>query len=168
MIEGVHVVRVRNVSSLIRTWLDTSTPLAMARRAREVFASTTPDIAHLHEVSTVENWRVIGSVPSGTSVIASTHGVWRARDSGTWLTRVQERMLRSVLRRVDHVVVQTDDEVVQVQEMWARQRLCLPNERVSVVRANADVAAVERDLRRVYALVRSRAHALGGTAKRGG
>ena len=168
MIDGVRVVRVRNVSGLIRTWLDTSTPLAMARRAREVFASIPPDIVHLHELRTVENWRVIGSVPSGTSVIASTHGVWRGRHSGKWLTRVQERMLRSVLRRLDHVVVQSDDEAVQVREMWARQRLCLPNERVSIVPANADVATVDRDLRRVYALVRSRAHARGGTATRGG
>ena len=156
MIDGVRVIRVRNVSGLVRTWLDTSTPLAIARRARDVIAAITPDIVHLHELQTVENWRVIGSVPPGTPVIASTHGARRESHSGRWSTRVQERILRTVLRRVDHVVVQSGDEGEQVQAMWARQRLCLTNERVSVVPANADVEAVECDLRRVYALVRSR------------
>ena len=165
-IDGVRVVRVHNVSGLIRTWLDTSTPLGLARRAREVFVGTPPDIVHLHELRTVENWQVIGSVPPGTPVIASTHGVWRERRSGKWLPRLQERLLRSVLRRLDHVVVQSDDEVVQVREMWARQGLSLTEERVSAVPANPDGATVERDLRRVYALVRSRAHARGGTARR--
>lgn len=165
-IDGVRVVRVRNVSGLIRTWLDTSTPLGLARRARDVFSATTPDIVHLHELQTVENWLVIGSVPPDTPVVGSTHGVWRERHSWDWLTRVQERLLRSVLRRLDHVVVQSHDEVVQVREMWARQGLSLTDERVSVVPANADVGTVERDLRRVYALVRSRAHARGGTARR--
>ena len=158
MLDGVRVVRVRNVSGLIRTWLDTSTPLAMARRARDLFAATTPDIVHLHELRTVENWRVIASVPPGTPVIGSTHGVWREPHSGTWSTRVRERLLRSVLRRLDHVVVQSDDEVVLVREMWSRQRLRLTDERVSVVPASTDAAATWRDLRRVYALVRSRAH----------
>lgn len=158
MIDGVRVVRVRNVSGLIRTWLDTSTPLGLARRAREVLTATTPDIVHLHELRTVENWRVIGSVPPGTPVIGSTHGVGRERPSGMWRTRVEERMLRSVLRRLDHVVVQSDDEAVQMREMWARQGLSLTNERVSVVSGNADVATVERALRRSYALARSQAH----------
>ena len=158
MIDGVRVVRVRNMSGLIRTWLDTSTPLGLAHRAREVLAATTPDIVHLHELRTVENWRVIGSVPPGTPVIGSTHGVGRERHSGKWRTRVEERVLRSVLRRLDHLVVQSDDEAVQMREMWARQGLSLTNERVSVVSGNADVATVERDLRRSYALARSQAH----------
>ena len=161
-IDGVRVVRVRNVSGLIRTWLDTSTPLALARRTREVFAAVAPDIVHLHELWTVENWRVIANVPLGTPVIGSTHGVWREHDSSRWSMRVQERMLRSVFRRLDHVVVESDDEVVRVRDMWARQRLSLTNEGVSVVRANADIAAIERDLRRLYALVRSRAHGTRG------
>ena len=157
-IDGVRVVRARNVSGLIRTWLDTSTPLGLARRAREVFAATTPDIVHLHELWTVENWRVVRSIPPDTAVIGSTHGVWRERHSGKWLPRVRERLLRSVLQRVDHVVVQSADEMLRVRELWARQGLPLTNERVSVVPANANVAAVERDLRGVYAFVRSRIH----------
>ena len=158
MIDGVRVVRVRNMSGIIRTWLDTSTPRALTRRARELFAvAAPPDIVHLHELWTVENWRVIGSVPSGTPVITSTHGVWRARHSG-WTTRVEERLLRPLLRRLDHVVVQSGDEVVRVREMWERQHLCLEDEEVSVVPATTDVAAIERALRQVYAFVRARAH----------
>ena len=65
--------------------------------------------------------------------------------------------MRRVLRRLDHVVVQSDDEVLRIREMWARQRLCLTNDQVSVVPVNADVAAIERALRQVYALVQSRA-----------
>ncbi len=161
--DGVRVVRVRNVSGLIRTWLNTSTPLALAGRARDVFAAATPDIVHLHELQTVENWRVIGSVPTGASVIGSTHGVWRAHGSWSWRTLVQERLLRSVLRRLDHVVVQSVDEVVQVRELWARQRVSLTDEQISVVPANADAAAVERELHRLYAVVRFRTH---GTRRR--
>lgn len=156
VIDGVHVIRVRNVSGLIQTWLEASTPFGFARRTREAFSSATPDIVHLHELLTVENWRVVGNVPPGVPVVCSTHGVWHERHARKWFTRLQERMLRPALQRLDHVVVQSDGERRRLREMWSRQGLALENERVSIVQADADVTGIEIDFRHVYGRATSR------------
>ena len=54
-VDGIRVVRVRNVSGATQTWLRLSTPLGIARSARALFAEQQIAIVHLHELRTVEN-----------------------------------------------------------------------------------------------------------------
>jgi Glycosyltransferase Family 4 len=147
-LDGVRIVRVRNVSGLLRSWLHVSTPLAIGRHTRELFAAGAPDIVHFHELTPIENWRVAACTPVGVPLVVSTHGAI-ACGGPVWLARVQERLSRAVLRRVNHIVVESEEEIRALTDVWARQRLTLDLERVSVIPAGTDAASTA--IARVYA-----------------
>ena len=147
-LDGVRIIRVRNVSGLLRSWLQVSTPLAIGRRARELFAASAPGIVHFHELTTIENWRVAACTPAGVPLVVSTHGA-SACGGPVWLAHVQARLSRAVLERVDHIMVESDDEIRALTAVWAGQRLTLDLERVSVISADTDAASTA--IARVYA-----------------
>src|SRR4051794_1883168 len=70
----IRVIRFRNVSGVIRWWLNVSTPVGLSALVRSLLAAETIDVVHLHDLETSENLialRVIGAIPA---VVVSTHG----------------------------------------------------------------------------------------------
>jgi hypothetical protein len=139
-LDGVRIVRVRNVSGFIRSWLHVSTPLRFGRHARHVFQTTRPDIVHLHELRTVENWFVVRAAPASVPVVVSTHGgtaaTVRARSG---VARIRDWLLSAVFRRIDHIVIEPDEAIETLNTFWAAQRLAL--DRVSVAPNGAEPAS---------------------------
>ena len=73
-IDAVRVVRVRNLSGAIRTWLHLSTPVGMRGRARTIVAEHALDIVHLHECAPWKMCAWLACVPHTVPVIVSPHG----------------------------------------------------------------------------------------------
>lgn len=76
LVDGVRVVRVRNLSGATRTWLGCSTPIGLRHAARRLAASGI-DVVHLHELVTVENLRVLPAIQPRVPVVVSLHGQLR-------------------------------------------------------------------------------------------
>ncbi len=57
-LDGVEVVRARNLSNALRGRLNLSTPRGMAALARSLIVERRIDLVHCHELRTVENLRV--------------------------------------------------------------------------------------------------------------
>lgn len=135
-IDGVRVVRVRNASGLIGSWLQLSTPVGFRRHARALFSMDAPLLVHLHELRTVENWLVSGLIPGEARLIVSTHGT-EANTTRGRRTLLPATCLTPLLRRIDHIVVTSGDEADGVRALWERQNIGWPPRGLSIVSPNA-------------------------------
>lgn len=115
-VEGVRVVRVRNVSGSTRTWLGCSTPVGMRRAARALPARSV-DVVHLHELVTVEGLRVLPVLDARVPLVVSLHGQLRepARVS-PWAIRLWHAFGgRALCARLAAVVASSDEEAAHAR-----------------------------------------------------
>ena len=120
VVDDVRVVRVRNLTGAVRTWLDVSSPIGFARHARHLLAAHTVDVVHLHELATVENLAVLGVLSDAVPVVVSPHdtaGLTARR--GRLRARWDRRVLARVCRRAAAVMASSRAEVDAATAAWA-------------------------------------------------
>lgn len=126
VVDGVRVVRVRNLSGATRTWLGCSTPLGLRHAARRLAADGV-DVVHLHELVTVENLRVIPALDARTPIVVSLHR--QLIDPRRLLSAVRQawRLFggRQLGGRPDHVSASTPEEAAHAREAAAALYPCL-------------------------------------------
>lgn len=150
ILDGVRVIRVRNVSAALRGRLNLSTPFGFRSAARQLLEEHRIDVVHCHELRTLENVQVTSLAhPAMPPIVVSPHGTvpygtGRSRAKVLW-----DRMLAGrVLPRVAQVVALTQSEAADVRDLWARYRVPLRSDQVAVVPNGVDAGALaERPVR---------------------
>jgi glycosyltransferase involved in cell wall biosynthesis len=117
---GVHVVRVRNLSVWLRGKVNLSTPMGMSRAARELIAWA--DVVHCHEFRTAENLVMTPiAARMGKPLILSPHGTLATSTGREALKQWWDRLLSpAVARRFHSVIGLTAAELDDVRMLWAR------------------------------------------------
>lgn len=123
-VDGVRVIRVRNASGVVRSWLNLSTPIGLGARARALFRSEPIDIVHLHELRTVENLMVAAWAPAAIRLVLSPHGTigcvtHRSRARRAWDASVGDLLLA----RVGHLVAGSEAEAAEIAALYRERRL---------------------------------------------
>jgi hypothetical protein len=133
-VDGVRVIRVRNVSGVARTSLHVSTPLGLRRSARQLFRHQPVDILHLHEVRTIENLALLAVRPPGVVTIISPHGTIGSEALRSWTRRLWDRWIEDrVLREVDHLLAASDAEADEIQALYRSRGRALHPAQITVV-----------------------------------
>lgn len=137
-IDGVQIVRVRNLLGLPRDWLGLSTPMGMRRHARRLFGERQAGIVHLHELRTIENLLLVALIPDSVPVVLSTHSTSILARPPAWLLPVMDRFAtRRVLARVDHVIVLSASEVGSLRALGRAHHVRLVSDQFSVMPVKA-------------------------------
>lgn len=119
VVDDVRVVRVRNLTGAVRSWLDVSSPLGFARHATRLIAAHGVELVHLHELATVENLAVLGVLPDTVPVVVSPHGTDGLRERrGRLRARWDRRVLARVCRRAGGVIASSPSEVDAATAAW--------------------------------------------------
>lgn len=106
--EGVRVIRYRNLSGLLRWWLNLSTPIGLPAIARSVLARGAVDVLHLHELHTMENLIVLRAVNASRAVVASTYDTPAGSDTRAWGIALRARHLAQIDGYVAGLVSEAD------------------------------------------------------------
>jgi glycosyltransferase involved in cell wall biosynthesis len=119
IMDGVRVVRVRNLSPWLRGQANLSTPLGMRKIAPELLK--TVDIIHCHEFRTLENLLVTPFAASlNKPLILSPHGTLTHETGRGTLKVLWDRLLSpTVARRFSDVVGLSAIEVNEVRSLWS-------------------------------------------------
>ncbi len=127
-LDGVDVVRVRNLSNALRGRLNLSTPRGMAAAARSLIVERQIDLVHCHELRTVENLRVVAVANAlGVPVVVSPHGTLPTCTGRPTFKRAWDRLLGGrLLPRCDAVIALTRDEAADARALWAARRIDIP------------------------------------------
>jgi hypothetical protein len=159
IVGGVRVIRFRNLSGLVRSWLNLSTPIGLRDLARTLLARDSVDVLHLHELRTVENLIVLRVVGATPAVVVSTHGTL-ARIPGAGHMRAWDGPLWARhLARIDRYMVDSEAEAGAVRAFCGRRGVTLDTQQV-IVRAEPNLTEGTAEMARVYheaAVRRSRA-----------
>jgi hypothetical protein len=150
-VDGVRIVRFRNLSGLVRSWLNLSTPVGLRSLARALLAGEA-DVAvlHLHELQTVENLILLGALGATPAVVASTHGTL-ARNEGARSMRVWDWGLRARhLGRIDRFIADSAAEADEIRGVCTRRGVTLDTEQVSVLVEPGAPLALATAMERVY------------------
>ena len=142
LLGGVRVVRVRNLSSVARTWLDLSTPFGMTSRLRALCRATPPDVVHLHHLRSVENLIAARTVLKAVPFVLSPHDTL-PRPGREALVRLWDLVTRDrVMSRVDAVVdaSASDWTVAAAQTVQIYDRLLATRVPARAVRGEPDRA----------------------------
>jgi glycosyltransferase involved in cell wall biosynthesis len=117
--DGVRVVRVPNLSPLLRRRYNLSTPQGMKKAGYPLLKEA--DILHVHEFRTLENLLVTPSaVALDKPIVLSPHGTLNLHSGRSRMKQIWDRFLSSaVALRIDHVVGLTEDEVRDARALWA-------------------------------------------------
>jgi hypothetical protein len=143
-VDGVRVIRFRNLSGLVRWWLNLSTPVGLPALARALLAHEAVDVLHLHELRTVENLLVLRVSGTTPAVVASTHGTLAAAHS-TLKVRAWDMALRPQhLARIDRYVVDSELEADEIRALCRRRGVTLDAKQVSVCTESDVTDAMER------------------------
>ena len=149
-IDGVREVRFRNVSGLVRSWLNLSTPIHLTTLARALFASEVVDVLHLHELRTVENLIVLGVLRATPAVVASTHGTL-GRIQGARNMRARDWTLRARhLGRIDRYVADSEADADEIRALCRRRGVTLDTKQVSVQVESGPPLVIATAMERVY------------------
>lgn len=127
-LDGVEVMRVRNLSNALRGRLNLSTPRGMATAARTLIAEQQIDLVHCHELRTVENLRVAPVVKAlGVPLVVSPHGTLPTSTGRPTFKRAWDRLLGGqLLPRCDAVIALTRDEAADARALWAARGIDIP------------------------------------------
>ncbi len=127
-LDGVDVVRVRNLSNALRGRLNLSTPRGMAAAARTLIAERQIDLVHCHELRTVENLLVASATGAlGVPVVVSPHGTLPVTTGRAAFKRAWDWLLGGRRRpRFDGVIALTRDEAADARALWAKRGLDIP------------------------------------------
>jgi len=143
-LDGVRVIRFRNLSGLVRSWLNLSTPIGLPALARTLLAREAVDVLHLHGLRTVENLVVLRMAGTTPVVVASTHGTLAplrgTRQVGAWDMALRARHLA----RIDRYVVDSEAEADEIRAICRRRGMTLDAKQVSVCVESDVTEAVER------------------------
>ena len=120
VVDGVRVVRVRNLSGATRTWLGCSTPLGLRHAAQRLVAEGI-DVVHLHELVTVENLRTVPTIEADAPVVVSLHGQLIDARRLPPLARRAWHLLggRQLGARIDCLAASTPEEAAHAREAAA-------------------------------------------------
>ena len=125
-IDGVDVIRCRNVSNAIRWRYNLSQPVGFRNAFRRLIQ--TADIVHTHELRTVENLLINHEKP----IVLSPHGTL---SHGTGRSKVKQMwdslFGRMLLRQIDHVAALTDNEADEARALWTALGVPFPG--VSII-----------------------------------
>ena len=149
VVDDVHVVRVRNLTGAVRTWLDLSSPRGFARHARRLLAEHPVDIVHLHELATVENVAVLGVVPTSTPVVVSPHDeagltARRGRLRAHW----DRRVLARVCHRAAGVIGASHTELEAAARAWRSAGCATPRRTALIPNGATRLPGADSDARR--------------------
>jgi len=119
ILDGVRVMRGRNVSPWLRGWANLSTPFAMKTLARDLLP--TVDVVHCHEFRTLENLLVTPVAAAlGKPLVLSPHGTLSRATGRGGLKAAWDRLLSpGVARRFGQVIGLSAAEVDDAKVMWA-------------------------------------------------
>ncbi len=119
VLDGVRVVRVRNLSPWLRGRLNLSTPPGLAAAARRRLPSA--DVVHCHEFRTVENLLVTPiAARLGKPLALSPHGTLALNTGRSGLKAAWDRLLSPALaRRFDRIIGLTAAEAEEAAALWA-------------------------------------------------
>lgn len=143
-IDGVQVIRARNLSHWARVRLNLSSPLSLPSLFREI----DPDVLHVHELRTIENLMI----PHRAPIILSPHGTLSLATGRTGIKRGWDALFGQILlRKLDHIAALTAAEAEDARALW--QLLNVPLPTISII-PNGIAAnfAVSGDLRERYKL----------------
>lgn len=117
IIDGVRVIRCRNLLYAVRARLNFSTAFGMWGALGRL--TPPPDVIHTHELRTTEN--VILSLRGGsTPVLLSPHGTLPYGTGRGGLKRGWDALVgRRLLRRIAHVAALTANEAAEATHLWA-------------------------------------------------
>lgn len=120
VIDGVRVVRARNLSVYLRGKLNLSTPLNLRQFASKLAAEA--DVIHCHEFRTVENLLITPLAQKlSKPLILSPHGTLTASTGRSTLKSVWDRLLSpAVARRFNHIIGLTQAEVDEAKNFWSQ------------------------------------------------
>jgi glycosyltransferase involved in cell wall biosynthesis len=143
-IDGVTVIRCRNLSNTIRGRYNLSQPIGF-RQAFQQIAGTV-DVIHAHELRTVENLLI------SRPFVLSPHGTL-SHDTGRSAFKRGWDVLfgRMLLRKVQRVAALTSTEAEEAQSLWAMLKLPFPGAGIIPNGIPANFT-VEGDLRSRYRL----------------
>lgn len=118
LIDGVRVIRRRNVSTWLRGRYNLSTPRSMKKTAESLL--TTIDVLHVHEFRTVENLLVAPIAASlGVPIVLSPHGTLSHSTGRSRFKHLWDQLLGAgVALRIDQVLALTQNELEEVQTLW--------------------------------------------------
>ena len=127
-LDGVEVMRVRNLSNALRGRLNLSTPRGMAATARLLIIERQIDLVHCHELRTVENLLVAPVVKAlGVPLVVSPHGTLPTSTGRPTFKRAWDRLLGGrLLPRCDAVIALTRDEAAEARALWAGRGVDVP------------------------------------------
>ena len=116
--EGIHVYRARNLSIQLRGRFNLSTPFSMRKLANELIPQV--DVVHCHEFRTVENLLITPIAEKyQIPLILSPHGTLTHTTGRSQLKAGWDKFLSpSVAQRFQHVVALTQNELMDVQQLW--------------------------------------------------
>ncbi len=139
-VDGIPVVRVRNLSLAARARLNLSTPVGFASALTSLLETYAPDVVHCHELRTIETLQAVRTVRRRqTAVVLSPHGTLphatgRSRAKQLWDLVFTARMLPVF----DGVVALTSAERADVEALWRSHGAPLEPARIPVVPNGVD------------------------------
>ncbi|MCC7449185.1 MAG: glycosyltransferase [Anaerolineae bacterium] len=143
---GVHVIRCRNLSNMIRARYNLSLPIGFRRTFQRLIADA--DIVHTHELRTVENLLIGCQQP----VVLSPHGTLPYGTGRSIIKRVWDRLFgQRLLRKIDHIAALTVAEADEARTLWQRLAVPFPGTTIIPNGVAADFT-VSGDLRPRYQL----------------
>jgi len=118
--DGVHIVRVPNLSPWLRGRLNLSTPAGMNKIAQILIPGM--DVVHCHEFRTVENLLVTPVAAALRKPLAlSPHGTLTAETGRSRIKTAWDRLFSSaVALRFDSIIGLSQQEVEDAQTLWPR------------------------------------------------
>jgi glycosyltransferase involved in cell wall biosynthesis len=139
-VDGVRVIRVRNLSQIARTRLNLSTPRGFGRAFARLTAPGNLEVVHCHELRTVETVRAAQLVRGdGPALVVSPHGTLPYSTGRSRLKRLWDAWLApGALPAFDGVVALTEAEQADARALWSRYRVPLDPSQVWVVPNGVD------------------------------
>lgn len=138
MVDGVQIIRVRNVSPWLRGKLNLSTPPGLVAAAREVLPQI--DVLHCHEFRTVENLLATPhAAAANLPLILSPHGTLTQSTGRSLFKQGWDALFsRSLARHFKMIIGLTGQEAAEARALWQSFGAWLPSERFAVVPNGVD------------------------------
>jgi glycosyltransferase involved in cell wall biosynthesis len=138
-IDGVRVIRLRNLSQAVRGRLNLSTPRGFGQALRRLTDRGVADVVHCHELRTVETARAAWLTRGGAALVLSPHGTLSYATGRSRTKRIWDALLAPrILPAFDHVLALTSPEAAEVRALWARHRVPLDATQLSLVPNGVD------------------------------
>ncbi len=115
--------------------MNLSTPIGIQAAARQLVQAHAIQIAHAHEVRTVENLRLAPLLNRlGVPLVVSPHGTLPYETGRQSVKRLWDRLFaRRLLPRFDRVIGLTASEAADARAIWSACGVPLPDERIRIV-----------------------------------